>query len=136
MQKDNPILADDAKVRQALLLALDRKSMVDKLFQGPRSRSRPPGSIRSSRTTAKTRRNIRTIRPRPRALLAEAGWKPGEDGICRNAAGDRLSLEFSTTAGNRLRELLQQVLQSQWKAASASKRRSRTSRRAPCSARR
>jgi len=32
------------------------------------------------------------------------------DGICRNAAGDRLSFEFSTTAGNRLRELQQQVV--------------------------
>ena len=29
----------------------------------------------------------------------------------------RLSLTFGTTAGNRLRELQQQVLQSQWKAA-------------------
>jgi peptide/nickel transport system substrate-binding protein len=51
-----------------------------------------------------------------RALLAEAGWTPGSDGICRNAAGARLSLDFATTAGNRVRELQQQVMQSQWKA--------------------
>jgi peptide/nickel transport system substrate-binding protein len=50
-------------------------------------------------------------------LLAEAGWKPGSDGICRNAAGEPLAIELSTTAGNRLRELQEQVLQSQWKAA-------------------
>ena len=54
---------------------------------------------------------------RAKSLLAEAGWKPGDDGICRNAAGQRLSLTFGTTSGNRLRELQQQVLQSQWKAA-------------------
>ncbi len=62
------------------------------------------------------------VRPMPydpakaKALLAEAGWTPGADGVCRNAAGQRLSLDFGTTAGNRLRELTQQVLQSQWKA--------------------
>jgi ABC-type transport system substrate-binding protein len=32
-----------------------------------------------------------------------------------NAAGQRLSLEYMTTAGNKLRELIQQVLQNQWK---------------------
>ena len=32
-----------------------------------------------------------------------------------NAAGDRLSLELMTTAGNRSRETVQQVLQSQWR---------------------
>ena len=51
-----------------------------------------------------------------KALLTEAGWTPGADGICRNAAGQRLSLEFATTSGNRLRELTQQILQNQWKA--------------------
>jgi peptide/nickel transport system substrate-binding protein len=50
-------------------------------------------------------------------LLKEAGWTPGPDGICRNAKGDRLSIPIDTTAGNRLRELQEQVLQSQWKAA-------------------
>jgi peptide/nickel transport system substrate-binding protein len=52
-----------------------------------------------------------------KALLADAGWKPGPDAICRNEKGERLSLEFATTAGNHLRELQQQVLQSNWKAA-------------------
>jgi peptide/nickel transport system substrate-binding protein len=47
-----------------------------------------------------------------KALLKEAGWTPGPDGICRNAAGARLSFELGTTAGNRLRELQEQVLQS------------------------
>ena len=52
---------------------------------------------------------------RARALLAEAGWSPGPDGICRNAAGARLSLVFSSTAGVRARELQQQILQSDWR---------------------
>ena len=33
----------------------------------------------------------------------------------RNKAGDRLSFEFASTAGNRSRELTEQVMQSQWK---------------------
>ena len=37
------------------------------------------------------------------------------DGIRHNAAGEPLALELMTTAGNRTRELVQQVLQSQWK---------------------
>jgi peptide/nickel transport system substrate-binding protein len=51
-----------------------------------------------------------------RALLAEAGWTPGGDGVCRNPAGDRLSLEFRVTSGVKMRELMQQVIQNQWKA--------------------
>jgi peptide/nickel transport system substrate-binding protein len=50
-----------------------------------------------------------------RTLLDSAGWKPGSDGIRQNAKGERLSLEFVTTSGNRVRELTQQVMQSQWK---------------------
>ncbi|MEK9724902.1 MAG: peptide ABC transporter substrate-binding protein, partial [Rhodospirillaceae bacterium] len=38
-------------------------------------------------------------------------------GVRTNAKGEPLRLEIMTTAGNRSRELVQQVLQSQWKAA-------------------
>ena len=69
----------------------------------------------ASRCTAPRRPPIPYDPVRARALLAEAGWKPGPDGICRNAAGERLSLEFSTSTGVRVRELLQQVMQSEWR---------------------
>ena len=55
------------------------------------------------------------MRDEARALLAEAGWHLAPDGICRNAAGQRLSLEFTTSTGVRARELQQQVMQSQWR---------------------
>ncbi len=112
---ENPILAD-VRVRQALLSAIDRKTMVDKLFEGqqqvaatwvnPLEANYSPDSPAYPYDPA-----------RAKALLAEAGWQKGPDGICRNEAGMRLSIEFATTAGNRLRELQQQVMQSQWKAA-------------------
>ena len=40
-----------------------------------------------------------------------------EDGVRHNAAGEPLVLEIMTTAGSRSRELVEQVLQSQWKQA-------------------
>ena len=51
------------------------------------------------------------------ALLEEAGWRPGPDGIRRNAEGARLALDLQTTAGNRSRETVLQVIQGQWRAA-------------------
>ncbi len=54
-------------------------------------------------------------RRRPGRCWRRPAGRPGEDGICRNAAGQRLSLTFSTSTGVRARELLQQVMQSQWR---------------------
>jgi peptide/nickel transport system substrate-binding protein len=112
---DSPILSNVA-VRQALLYAIDRKTMVSKLFNGLQpvadSFVNPLDPYYSTDVP-----KYPFDPARARALLAEAGWKPGSDGICRNAAGDRLAIEFSTTSGNRLRELVQQVIQSGWKTA-------------------
>ena len=115
IQKDNPVFKD-LKTRQALLYALDRKSLTDKLFQGLQPVAATwvnPLNPNYTKDTAEYPYNL----AKAKSLLAEAGWKPGADGICRDAAGNRLSFELQTTAGNRLRELVEQVLQSQWKAA-------------------
>src|SRR5581483_5490121 len=50
-----------------------------------------------------------------RSLLDDAGWHLGSDAVRRNAKGERLSLDLTTTSGNRTRELLEQVMQSQWR---------------------
>ena len=115
LQSGNPILAD-LRVRRALLLAIDRKTLSNRLFDGKQpvadSWVNPLSPMYSDAVTT-----YPYDPGRARALLAEAGWQPGPDGICRNAQGGRLSLVLSTTAGNRLRELVEQVLQNQWKAA-------------------
>ncbi len=112
---ENPFL-QDLRVRQALLYAIDRDTMVKKLFDGMQPVADTwvnPLDANHSDAIAKY-----TYQPaKARALLAEAGWKPGPDGICRNGAGEKLSFEIATTAGNKLRELQEQVLQSQWKQA-------------------
>jgi peptide/nickel transport system substrate-binding protein len=113
LQLANPILAD-IRVRRALLLGIDRQSMVDRLMGGrvPVANSfiSPLEPIYSA--------DVPTYPydpERAKTLLTEAGWTPNEDGIRRNATGQRLSLEFSTSTGIRSRELLQQVMQSEWR---------------------
>ena len=113
LKKENPILAD-VRVRRALLMATDRQTMVDRLFQG----KQPVAATWVNPLSPNYDTDVPVVKYDPagaKALLKEAGWTPGSDGICRNAAGEKLELELGTTAGNRLRELQEQVLQSNWK---------------------
>lgn len=110
---DNPILAD-LRVRRALIFALDRESISQRLFEG-----RQPvadGSISPlDWVYDPTIPKYPYDSTRAKALLDEAGWSTMKDGVRHNAKGERLTLELMTTAGNRSRELVAQVLQSQWK---------------------
>ncbi len=114
VQLDDPVLAD-LRVRRALLMGIDRQAIVDRLMGG-----RVP--VANSFVNPMEPQYTADVPAYPydpaaaRALLAEAGWRPGADGICRNAAGQRLSLQFTTPTGVRARELQQQVMQSQWRA--------------------
>jgi peptide/nickel transport system substrate-binding protein len=113
LKKENPLLSD-VRVRRALLMAIDRRTMVDRLFRG----TQPVAATWVNPLNPDFDPAIPVVGFDPagaKALLKDAGWTPGPDGICRNAAGERLSFEFSTTSGNRLRELQQQVLQSNLK---------------------
>ena len=113
-QKANPALAD-VRVRQALLLSIDRKTLIQRLFSGHATVAVSwINSLEPRFTDAVPQYGYDPARAKD--LLRAAGWSPGPDGVCRDAAGQRLSFEFATTAGNRVRELSQQVMQSQWKA--------------------
>jgi len=111
----NPILADK-RVRRALIHALDRKAISDKLFAGQQqvahSNVNPLDWVYAAGITKYAYDPKTTAR-----LLNEAGWSKRVDGIRHNLKGEKLSLEIMTTAGNRTRELVEQVLQSQWKEA-------------------
>ena len=112
-QWTNPVLAD-RRVREALRRAVDVKSIVDRLFAGHAEIARTfiNGVDRHFTPDVPT---YDYDPGRAKALLDEAGWVPGADGVRRK--GDaRLSFDFSTTSGNRVRELTQQVMQNQWKA--------------------
>ncbi len=115
VQHDNPALAD-RRVRQALLLATDRAQITARLFAGRQPVAHTSVNPLDPMHDPAVRQWPFDL-ARAQALLDEAGWTPGPDGIRRNAAGQRLSLEVMTTAGNRSREAVQQVLQSMWRQA-------------------
>ena len=110
---DNPILRDP-RVRRALLTGLDRAAISERLFGGRQpvadTNVNPLDWVHFEAT-----RKHSYDPGAAGALLDAAGWTPGEDGIRRNGAGEPLRLELMTTAGDRTRELVEQVIQSQWR---------------------
>ncbi|HYM04624.1 MAG TPA: peptide ABC transporter substrate-binding protein [Stellaceae bacterium] len=110
---DNPILAD-RRVRQALMFGVDREAISRQLFAG---RQPVAESFVSPLDWVFTKDvpHYPYDPARARALLDEAGWHGQPGAVRRDAEGKPLSLELATTAGNRTRELVEQVLQSQWR---------------------
>jgi peptide/nickel transport system substrate-binding protein len=110
---DNPILAD-RRVRRALLYAIDRKAISTQLFDGyqpvANSSINPLDLVYSANT-----KRYPLDREKAAKLLDAAGWRLRDNGIRYNAKGERLQLLIMTTAGNKTRELVQQVLQSNWR---------------------
>ena len=110
LKLDNPILAD-LRVRRALLHGIDREAISARLFEGKQpvanTSVHPLDSV-----------YIEDVRKYPfdaalaKQLLNEAGWTDIRDGIRHNAAGEPLRLEIMTTSGDRVRELVEQVIQS------------------------
>lgn len=109
----NPILAD-RRVRQALMYGMDREQMNQRVFNG----KQPVAHTSTSPLDRVASDNVRKYDYDPAkavALLEEAGWTDMRQGIRHNAAGEPLRIEIMSTAGNKTRELLQQIIQGQWK---------------------
>lgn len=108
---DNPFLKD-RRVRQAILMAIDRKAISDKLFDGKQPVAEgdisPLDPMHST-----TARHYAYDPAAAKKLLDEAGYSKMQGGFRTNAAGERFSIELGTTAGNRVREQVAQVIQSQ-----------------------
>ena len=113
LNSDNPILADK-RVRRALIHGLDREALNGTLFGGKQPVAQTSVSPLDWVYDPDVP-NYDFDPERAKALLEEAGWTPGSGGVRQNANGERLTLELMTTAGNRSRELVAQVLQSQWR---------------------
>lgn len=106
---DNPLFSD-VRVRRALAHAINREQIVQQLFQGRQPVSHSYLPPRHPGYTDDVQK-YPFDQARARALLQEAGFTPGPDGILRNAAGQRFSIEVNTVAGQRTREAVQQIIQ-------------------------
>ncbi len=108
---DNKLLAD-RRVRQAMLLAIDRKAISEKLFEGKQPIAHG-GISELDPMFSPAARQYGYDAAAARKLLDEAGFSTIRNNVRHNAAGEKLSIELGTTAGNRVRELVAQVIQSQ-----------------------
>ena len=110
---DRPILSD-RRVREALLVGLDRETISTSLFAS----KQPVAATFVNPLDEGYSADVPQYRydpTRAAGLLDAAGWHAQGGGVRHNDQGQALSLELMTTAGNRTRELVEQVLQSQWR---------------------
>ncbi len=103
----------DKRVRHAIIHGIDREGMVQALFKGGRQ---PVAHTYFGPKHFAHHKNVKKYgydQARARALLAEAGFVPGPDGILRDARGRRFEMTIMTTSGNPVREQVQQIMRDQ-----------------------
>ncbi|NHQ61215.1 ABC transporter substrate-binding protein [Chlorobium sp. BLA1] len=108
--KPNPLFGDK-KVRQALTLAIDRQSIIDG-FMGPEHATIINTSLSPAyKSIADTSLDPYAYNPqRATALLREAGWAPGPDGILQKQ-GRKFSFELAAPVGNPRRNYAATIVQ-------------------------
>jgi peptide/nickel transport system substrate-binding protein len=104
----NPLF-QDRRVRQALTHAIDRQEIVDTLLEGQAEVADAPVSPLSWAYDDAVARFPHDP-ARAKALLAEAGWKPGADGILQKD-GKRFSFEMLSNDGNVIRRDIAVIVQ-------------------------
>ena len=101
----HPIL-NDLRVRQAIQYAINKQELADTLLYG---NVEVGTTILPAGDYACPQEPSEFSVEKANALLDEAGWTVGADGI-REKDGVKLELKITTTSGNLLREQTQQVL--------------------------
>jgi peptide/nickel transport system substrate-binding protein len=101
----------DARSRRAIAMAIDRQQIVDALAYGY-------GEVGSATVTPthwgfEPDARIPYDTAGARALLAEAGWTPGPDGVLRDPQGRPFRFTLITNAGNDLRRDMMEYIQAQ-----------------------
>jgi peptide/nickel transport system substrate-binding protein len=99
-------------VRQALYAAVDKDTIIKDIYFGLMSATESFLPKQSWAFNPDLPKQVYDP-AHAKKLLDDAGWKPGAGGI-REKNGVRLEFTSSTTAGNHLREQVQQFLQQGW----------------------
>lgn len=108
-------LFQDKSVRQALIYALDRQSMVSAIFfnHGVVANSVEPPTSWAYKAKPQVVYNF--DKNKANSLLDAAGWTKGSDGI-RAKNGQKLKFTMITNAGNKQRESCLTYMQQAWSA--------------------
>lgn len=103
---------DDVRVRRALLMAIDRDTLVSQLFGGHQEIAH--SNIHPLDTMYQANPRITPFDMAGAAALLDAAGCPLQNGrrVCAN--GTPMRIVFQTTAGNQSRERVQQFIQSAW----------------------
>jgi len=107
-------LLSDIRVRKALSLAIDRSEIAEVLYG---DQGKPTCNVVPAPPQYVSKANDGCLTPdveQAKALLDEAGWKPGADGI-REKDGLKLKLSFLTSTSG-VRQDTQAMLKQSWKA--------------------
>jgi peptide/nickel transport system substrate-binding protein len=95
---------DDVRVRSALLHAVDRKAILDNIMEGA---AVPARGVLAPGVFGFKDMQLDQLYPfdraRARALLQQAGWAPGPDGVMQKG-GQRLSLNWVAARGRYLKD--------------------------------
>ena len=99
---------EGAKVRLAMAMGMNRQAIVDKILYGKTT-------VAVNEMDNNAQWNTASLKPYPfdldkaAALLEEAGWKKGADGI-REKGGVKSEFTHATTSGNVTRETIQRAI--------------------------
>ena len=103
----------DKRVRQAMLQAMDRDSLVNDLLKGLAVKA--SGNI-SPAITSYYEPNVKQYPFDPvaaKGLLKDAGWTPGSDGILANGSGEKFHFTCVVFVGDTLRRSEAETVQRQ-----------------------
>ncbi len=111
LQLKNPLF-QDVRVRRALAHAIDTQALIEKIMLGaavPATSDILPNSWAYNPDVAAYRYDP----SKAKALLAEAGWKPGSDGVLEKD-GRRFEIALMTDAGHKAREQVMLAVRQNW----------------------
>jgi peptide/nickel transport system substrate-binding protein len=116
LDPEHTTLFQDVKVRQALLYALDRQSVVDNILLGLATVANGPQPTLSIAYAPDQVEPKYTYDPdKAASLLDEAGWVAGSDGI-REKDGQKLSFKVMYGSGSASSDQIIAFFQENWKA--------------------